>query len=307
MTTAKIATLTTDKAVAVDDGKAAITFTATVKDAGGAVVPNVEVKFATTKDGKLSASTATTDEHGVATVTLTSRVAGKVDVSAKTAVDTEGKTTSVTFVVASTIAVDYPEIFANGFDLNYVRLSLRDGELHPVTDAKIEFVSSLSGVVISNVINQGNGVYIASISGTRAGELNVRVRCNGVMLSSLVAYFKLKPVTAILEVSFKGKQISSPYAVKNQDDQFKFHFFGDGLSGGTICLIYRRAPPRSETEWRLSPTTKDTQCVTGSAHIDVIVNDAGWYDGMDYRYAIGRKKAEDVYVPITDEFRMTKK
>ncbi|ELM3740988.1 hypothetical protein RYR39_002907, partial [Yersinia ruckeri] len=208
--------------------------------------------------------------------------------------------------VASTIAVDYPEIFANGLDLNYVRLSLRDGELHPVTDAKIEFVSSLSSVVISDVINQGNGVYIASISGLRAGELNVRVRCNGVMLSSLVAYFKLKPVTAILEVSFKGKQISSPYAIKNQDDQFKFHFFGDGLSGGTICLIYRRAPPRSETEWRLSPTTKDTQCVKGSAHIDVIVNDAGWYDGMDYRYAIGRKVG-DAYVPITDEFRMTKK
>ncbi|MCW6638801.1 inverse autotransporter beta domain-containing protein, partial [Yersinia ruckeri] len=40
VTTAKIATLTTDKAVAVDDGKAAITFTATVKDAGGNLAPN---------------------------------------------------------------------------------------------------------------------------------------------------------------------------------------------------------------------------------------------------------------------------
>ncbi|ENA1744258.1 hypothetical protein ABF224_003362 [Yersinia ruckeri] len=241
----------------------------------------------------------------MAKVTLTSQVAGKVDVNAKTAVDTEGKTTSVTFVVASTIAVDYPEVFANGVDVNYVRLLLRDGELHPVTDAEIEFISSLSGVVISKVTNQGNGVYIASISSRQVGELNVSVRCNGVMLSSLVAHFKFKPATAKLEVSFEGKLISSPYKIKRSDDKFKFHFFGNGLSGGTICLIYRRAPPKKPTEWMLSPTSKDTLCVEGSAHIDVIVNDVGWYDGMDYRYAVGRKEG-DKYVPITGEFRMIK-
>ncbi|TBL65999.1 Ig-like domain-containing protein, partial [Hafnia paralvei] len=94
--TAKVDALTADKTEATDDGKDAITFTAVVKDAAGAVVPNVEVTLTTT-GGALSEKTVTTDDKGVVKVTLTDTAVEAVTVTATTPFDTKGKTASVTF------------------------------------------------------------------------------------------------------------------------------------------------------------------------------------------------------------------
>ncbi|ENA1730768.1 Ig-like domain-containing protein, partial [Yersinia ruckeri] len=170
VTTAKIATLTTDKAVAVDDGKAAITFTATVKDAGGAVVPNVEVKFATT-EGALSKTEATTDEHGVATVTLTSRVAGKVDVSAKTAVDTEGKTTSVNFEGVHIELTSDKQVLLGGATEITAIVQSDSGRLIP--NMTVEFKSS-AGTIVHNAVTDTNGmVKVQFVAPQITGVVNI--------------------------------------------------------------------------------------------------------------------------------------
>ncbi|EGT5658872.1 hypothetical protein JD793_005102, partial [Citrobacter braakii] len=79
------------------DGKIAATFTAHITDAAGNPVPGMEVTF-TTDNGILNASTATTDDAGNASVTLTDMEAETATVGATVTTDTTGKTASVTFI-----------------------------------------------------------------------------------------------------------------------------------------------------------------------------------------------------------------
>ncbi|ENA1774690.1 Ig-like domain-containing protein, partial [Yersinia ruckeri] len=183
VTTAKIATLTADKNVALDNGKDAITFTATVKDAGGNPAPNVEVKFTPTKDGKLSAPTATTDEHGVAKVTLTSQVAGKVGVSAKTAVDTEGKTTSVIFKVDVTTAridlfrTNKTVAVGNGNDGITFTAVVKDAGGNPAPNVEVKFTPTKDGKLSApTAITDEYGVAQVSLTSQVAGRVGVNAK-----------------------------------------------------------------------------------------------------------------------------------
>ena len=79
------------------DGKVTATFTAHITDVAGNPVPGMEVTFAT-DEGALSATTATTDDAGDASVTLTDTVAETATMRATVTTDTTGKTASVTFI-----------------------------------------------------------------------------------------------------------------------------------------------------------------------------------------------------------------
>ncbi|MCW6673216.1 inverse autotransporter beta domain-containing protein, partial [Yersinia ruckeri] len=181
VTTAKIATLTTDKAVAVDDGKAAITFTATVKDAGGNLAPNTKVQFTTT-EGALSKTEATTDEHGVATVTLTSRVAGKVDVSAKTAVDTEGKTTSVTFTAdvttakIATLTTDKAVAVDDGKAAITFTATVKDAGGNLAPNTKVQFTTTEGALSKTEATTDEHGVATVTLTSRVAGKVDVSAK-----------------------------------------------------------------------------------------------------------------------------------
>lgn len=109
--------LTADTHTTFADGNSLITFTATVKDSSGHGVPNTDVILNTT-GGVLSASSVTTDTHGVATFTLKSTNTGSFSVTAKSAVNTTdiGQTQNATFIPVFT------GIIAGGYDF-----ALNDG------------------------------------------------------------------------------------------------------------------------------------------------------------------------------------
>lgn len=119
--TARITTVTVDKTSALANGSDAATYTATVTDANNNPLTGIAVNWATTL-GTLSGAQSSTGADGLATITLSSTVAGAAQVNAQLSGGTASAAPVVTFTAdASTaqitsLTVDKPTAVANGTD-----------------------------------------------------------------------------------------------------------------------------------------------------------------------------------------------
>ncbi|OVZ93156.1 hypothetical protein CBW58_07045 [Yersinia frederiksenii] len=172
---------------AVANGSATNTLSATVKDAGGNVVPNVSVTFVVTGGATFAGSTqtsltATTNNSGVATAELVSLVAGEHSVTA-----TVGANIPVTknsaFIADETTAIIAAADFsvasgavANNTSTNALGATVKDGNGNVVPNVSVTFVvtggATFAGGTLTSLTATTNndGVATAELVSLVAGD-----------------------------------------------------------------------------------------------------------------------------------------
>ncbi|HII2979236.1 TPA: Ig-like domain-containing protein [Yersinia enterocolitica] len=176
--TATLRSVTSDIKKAAADGTASITYTATVIDAqGNASLDNVSVGWRTTL-GELAAITKT-DTSGIATVTLTSKQAGSATVTAIVSSTSEMKAAPVNFtaggisITQSTASLSVKDLVADDVTTTKLTVNIKDDNGNPLTGKGSEIsvtATGLAGLKLPTTFVEGpNGVYTATITGTKAG------------------------------------------------------------------------------------------------------------------------------------------
>ncbi|MCB5309519.1 beta strand repeat-containing protein, partial [Yersinia massiliensis] len=181
---------------AIANNTATNAVSATVKDAEGNLVPNVNVTFVVsggaTFDGASEISkSAVTNSTGVATATLVSRVAGDHGVTAKVGTNTTAAKTS-TFIAGeisgdkSTFAIDKNIISADGSASLIMTFTARDEHNNLVRGADVKFkVEGISSGITLGPVSEAQGVYTATLTSTQKGLGNIAVYIGDVALDDM--------------------------------------------------------------------------------------------------------------------------
>ncbi|SQA97927.1 Invasin [Cedecea neteri] len=90
-------------------------------------------------------------------------------------------------LTTSQLTIDRTSIPADGKTPSTLKLTLRNANGVPVTDAKgVTFISSLTtGISLSPVVNHGDGTYTATMTGTTTGVAAISASVNGVALGTI--------------------------------------------------------------------------------------------------------------------------
>lgn len=190
--TAKLKTVTRNIATAKADGTESITYRAEVIDAqGNPSLENVSVGWRTDL-GELAAITKT-DKSGIATVTLTSKQAGNATVTAIVSSSSEMKAAPVTFA-AGAISIAHSSshlssvgLVADGVTSTQVTVKVNDDNGNPLAgqNGKIKITAAnFPGLVVPAQFTEvSDGVYTATITGTKAGEGEIVIELDGTELT----------------------------------------------------------------------------------------------------------------------------
>ncbi|MGE4802845.1 Ig-like domain-containing protein [Yersinia hibernica] len=184
--TATLKTVIPSKTTAQANGIDGITYNATVIDANGnASLDNVSVGWRTDL-GELLAITKT-NKFGVATVTLTSKQAGSARVTAIVSSASSMNASAVTFMpggislAQSSAVVSSAELVAGGTTTLVV--NIKDANGNPLVGHAGEIkvaTASFPGLVLPSQFTEGpDGVYTATITGTKAGAGEIITKLNG--------------------------------------------------------------------------------------------------------------------------------
>lgn len=156
-------TVTADNAKA--NGAATNTVQAKVTDGGGNLVPNVAVSF-TANNGATIIASATTNAQGVATTTLTSKVAGISKVTATINGDSQSVNTtfvadaSTATILSGALTVTADNAKANGIATNAVQAKVTDANGNLVSNAIVNTsaVTNTQGIASTTLTNIKTGV-----------------------------------------------------------------------------------------------------------------------------------------------------
>ncbi|WP_227728608.1 Ig-like domain-containing protein [Yersinia proxima] len=190
--TATLKTVTPNIKTAKADGKESITYTATVIDAqGNASLANVSVGWRTNL-GELVAMSKT-NASGMATVTLTSKQAGNATVTAIVSSTSQMDALPVTFTAGgivtaqSSASVSAANLVADGTTTTTLTVKVNDANGNPLTgqSGKIKVTAAnFPGLTLPGQFTEvSNGVYSATISGTKAGEGEIVTTLDGAELA----------------------------------------------------------------------------------------------------------------------------
>ncbi|WP_253271903.1 Ig-like domain-containing protein [Yersinia mollaretii] len=189
--TASLKSVTSNKSTAKADGTEIITYSAEVTDAqGNAHLENVSVGWRTDL-GDLVAMTKT-DKSGMAIVTLTSKQAGSATVTAIVSSSSEMKATPVTFTAGaistahSSSHLSSVDLVADGVTSTQVTVKVNDDNGNPLAgqSGNIKLTAAnFPGLVLGQFTEMPNGVYTATISGTKAGEGEIVTELDGTELT----------------------------------------------------------------------------------------------------------------------------
>ncbi|WP_145574069.1 Ig-like domain-containing protein [Yersinia mollaretii] len=189
--TASLKSVTSNQPTAKADGTESITYRAEVIDAqGNASLENVSVGWRTDL-GDLVAMTKT-DKSGIVTVTLTSQQAGNATVTAIVSSTSEMKAAPVTFtagaisIAHSSSHLSSMDLVADGMTSTQVTVKVNDDNGNPLAgqSGKINLTApNFSGLVLGQFSEVSNGVYTATISGTKAGEAEIVTEMDGTELT----------------------------------------------------------------------------------------------------------------------------
>jgi hypothetical protein len=156
------------------------TYTATVKDAKGNVVPGIAVNWATTL-GNLSGASSTTDGNGQATVTLRGNRIGVAQVTAQVGSQSATNAPVVTLVAdvdsadiaAGDLSVDKTVVVANNTDVATYTAVVKDAHGNPVADMVVNWTTDLGTLSAASGTTDTNGVVTVMLRGTTAGNAQV--------------------------------------------------------------------------------------------------------------------------------------
>ncbi|WP_174848715.1 Ig-like domain-containing protein [Yersinia artesiana] len=188
--TATLKNVTSNINIAKADGKERITYTATVVDAqGNPSLADVSVGWRTSL-GELVAITKT-NASGVATVTLTSKQAGSATVTAIVSSTSQMDAAPVTFtaggiaIAQSSVSVSAANLVASSVTTTTLTVKVNDANGNPLTGQSGKISANalgLPGVSVSQFTEVANGVYSATISGTKAGAGEIVTTLDGQVL-----------------------------------------------------------------------------------------------------------------------------
>ncbi|WP_447880877.1 Ig-like domain-containing protein [Serratia fonticola] len=189
--------LTAEAGNTVANGTDVNTVQLPVKDANGNPVPGFDVTFTVTNpDGSTRQQTVTTDENGIASLPVTSDVAGSVKVEA----DVGGVTSSteLSFVADnSTATIDENGLsgkpgstVANGSDVNLVQLPVKDAQGNPVPGFDVTFtVTNPDGSTRQQTVTTDeNGIASLPVTSDVAGSVKVEADVGGVTSSTELSF-----------------------------------------------------------------------------------------------------------------------
>ncbi|WP_198138748.1 Ig-like domain-containing protein [Erwinia typographi] len=184
---ADISTATIDSLTAtpvtdvLTDGKATSILTARVKDANGNILSGAKINFSLTGNAELSQLSAVSNGEGTVEISLSSKFAGNVVVSAVTDYDKVGKKAFVSFIankntaaVIGLTATPATNIPANGVALSTITALVQDANANPVSGVKVTF--SINGKATLNqlsAITDSNGFAKVNLTSTVAGSSTV--------------------------------------------------------------------------------------------------------------------------------------
>lgn len=179
--TATQLSLTVDTPTIQTNGSSTVTLSATLKDAKNAVVPGATVTF-TADSGTISASTATTDTNGVASITFNSnddKTNRTVNFTA-----TSGSLSQVTSVVVQGTRIGF------GGDTSGVvgktasfSVTLLDGASKPISGRTVSLSSKLGNSLTSSVTTDSNGQATITFTPTVAGTDTITASALGAILT----------------------------------------------------------------------------------------------------------------------------
>ncbi|WP_392563061.1 Ig-like domain-containing protein [Orbus sturtevantii] len=181
--TAKNIEITNNSAPA--DGKTKLTVKVTVTDKNGNGVAGQDVLFTAT-DGLTIPGTVKTDANGVATVDLTSKVAGTYTVTAAIKSGKNGGTSAskdVIFIAdnntatltkgAITVLTADEEKIADGSDIHKVQVTVKDGLGNSVKGQKVTFTASNDAVITKEATTDENGIAIVEVTSKTGGDSEI--------------------------------------------------------------------------------------------------------------------------------------
>ena len=242
---------------AIANGTSANQITVTVNDAAGNPLPNTAVTLALANTGNATAGTipATTGANGQITIPVTSTVAETVTgITYTVNGDTGTGTADLTFVadnanpsagnVATTVVVDKDSnVEANGTEQVTVTVTLADANGNRITAGGENIVVSATGdAVVSNVTDNGDGTYTATITNNSAETVTVNASIDGTQVTDdATIAFVAGAATQIAVTTQPGNSTGgatlSPVTVQLQDASGNQSFGNTGnvtvtLSGG---------------------------------------------------------------------------
>ncbi|RZM98541.1 hypothetical protein D9741_20000 [Escherichia sp. E14V7] len=205
MTTATLSDSKVDKTQAVADGNEQITWSVTVKDANGNILPGAQVNWSS-NDPKLTfASTnSLADNQGVATMHFTSTHAGQTTVSATTANGAAKQTTTLTFVadaksaVLKSISPDKTTLLADGKDSATLTAVAEDAQGNPLKNVQIDWSSTSNTAQLTATTTQTDeqGHVTVQVSSPAVEEVTLTATLQGQKLASPVLHFMADSKTA---------------------------------------------------------------------------------------------------------------
>lgn len=178
--------LTVDKTTVLADNADVATYSAVVKDGHGNVVPNINVNWTTDK-GTLSGSSSTTDNNGVATITLRDILVGPAQVGAQTGTSSAVNAPSVNFIADSgsagiasgDLTVDKVSVVANDTDIATYTALVKDANGNVVPNLPVSWATDLGTLSAGTSTTDSNGLATITLKGTVAGNAQVTASANG--------------------------------------------------------------------------------------------------------------------------------
>ncbi|MBN3265844.1 Ig-like domain-containing protein, partial [Pectobacterium brasiliense] len=182
VTTAIVTSLTPNVTTEQADNTTPVTFTATVKDSSGHLVPNTDVSFATNGGTLSQPTTVSTNANGEATVLLTSATAGNITVTAKVnnnAADT-GKSATVAFINSNVVSLkpNATTAIADNFTSIEFTATVRDTLGNLVPNVDVGFTNNGGTLNEPKVSTNANGEATVFLTSATIGNVIVTAKVN---------------------------------------------------------------------------------------------------------------------------------
>lgn len=255
---ADISTATIDSLTAtpvtdvLTDGNATSILTARVKDANGNILSGAKVNFSLTGNAELSQLSAVSNGEGTAEISLSSKFAGNVVVSAVTDYDKVGKKAFVSFIankntaaVIGLTATPATNIPANGVAISTITALVQDANANPVSGVKVTF--SINGKATLNqlsAITDNSGFAKVNLTSTVAGSSTV---------SAVTDYDKtVQTVSVIFIADLSTARVDNLTATPAQG------IAANGIASSTLTALVKDADDNPVSGATVNFTTTDS-------------------------------------------------
>ena len=273
-------TLVADKLHAFADGRDAITFTATVKDGTGALIPYQNINFNVSPGASRYMSPGYTDANGLAVIRLTSPLNTLndkvIDVIASSGAITSN-TVSVTYSVpppiipaSVTLIADKVQAVADSMDVITITAIAKDGNGLPIPQQSISFSVSPAGInpFVSAIRSNANGLSVIHLT-SRPNTLNDRIfnvtaTSNGISSNTVVITYSAPPQVAPALVTLASDKTT---LIIDGNDQINFTITATDSSGNpSVGQVFSLNIPSGPYMYTSQPLTNTAGQASSTLH-----------------------------------------